>query len=211
MPGDSWKDHRKFRRPDGDDPQNALARIMRMPTMGCAAGRSANAMPIQRIGDLDIDQDMNFQRQQWRVQRSAWFAGVLILLLALTGIFGGGPLANATATDSDHVIDVDYERIDRRHSPSTLFFDVAPVGTQPTIELWISNSFLGNVELQTIVPEPNGAEAGPDRTLFAFSASDGNEPVRIRFDYEPTSIGLHDMSIGLVDGPSVDIRIVVLP
>ncbi len=91
-------------------------------------------MPVQRIGDLDIDQDIACPLEQWRVQRGAWLVGVLILLLALTGLFGDGPLANASVFDTVNALTADNQRIDRRHSPSTHFFKVVPAGTQPDLQ-----------------------------------------------------------------------------
>ena len=168
-------------------------------------------MPVQRIGDLDIDQDLAFQQKQWRVQRGAWLAGVLVLLLALSGLFGGGPLANASVSDTTNALTVDHERIERRHSPSTLSLNVVPAGTQPTLQLWVNASFLNDVEITNIQPEPSGMVPDGDRTILEFDLADPSQPADIRITFEHQKIGPASVEIGLVDGPRLDFRQFVLP
>ena len=51
---------------------------------------------MQRVGDLEIEQDHDFQRRSWRLQRAGWIVLSLVLLAGLLGLFGSGPLAHAT-------------------------------------------------------------------------------------------------------------------
>ena len=62
-------------------------------------------MPVQRIGELDIDRGIVFQQRKWRVQRGARLDSNLVLLLAFSGLFGDGPLANASVFDTDRCAD----------------------------------------------------------------------------------------------------------
>ncbi len=45
---------------------------------------------IPRVGDLDIEQDLDFERRQWHVQRVGWVVFLLILLAAFVGLLGTG-------------------------------------------------------------------------------------------------------------------------
>jgi len=168
-------------------------------------------MPVQRIGDLDIDQDIAFQRKEWRVQRGAWLIAVLVLLLALSGLFGGGPLANASVSDTANVLTVDHQRIDRMHSPSSISLKVIPAGTQPTLELWIDNDYLDGLKIVSIRPEPSSMIPDGDRTIFAFELAGVDQPVTIGFGIEHTEIVAPRAEIGIIDGSSVTFRQVVLP
>jgi hypothetical protein len=170
-----------------------------------------SAMPVQRIGDLQLDQDMSFQRRQWRVQRGAWLVGCLIVLLALTGLSGGGPLANASVSDTTDALSVDYDRIDRRHSPSTISLDIIPAGTQPTLQLWIGQDFLAGTSIESIQPEPVQSMAGSDRLILEFALDSPGEPVSIEVSVRPKQTGLREGSMGIVDGPEVEFRQLVLP
>jgi hypothetical protein len=168
-------------------------------------------MPVQRIGDLDIDQDIAFQQKEWRVQRGAWLIAVLVLLLALSGLFGGGPLANASVSDTANVLTVDHQRIDRMHSPSNISLNVVPAGTQPTLQIWINNSYLNGLEITGIRPEPSAMIPDGERTILEFELADPTQEVPISITYQHTEIGAPRAEFGIIDGPRVDFRQVVLP
>ena len=45
---------------------------------------------VHRVGDLELDEHIGFQRRSWRVQRIGQIVVVLVVLAALAGLFGGG-------------------------------------------------------------------------------------------------------------------------
>jgi len=51
----------------------------------------------ERAGDLEIDEDLSFQRREWRVQRGGWVVMAVLILLALLGLTGRGPIRQPTA------------------------------------------------------------------------------------------------------------------
>jgi hypothetical protein len=51
---------------------------------------------LQRLGDLDVAQNLAFTRREWLLRRIAWALVALTLLVALSGLFGGGPLSRGT-------------------------------------------------------------------------------------------------------------------
>ncbi len=46
---------------------------------------------------LDVEEDMAFQRRNWRAERIGWAAMVAIVIAAVLGLFASGPLSWATA------------------------------------------------------------------------------------------------------------------
>ena len=44
-----------------------------------------------RHGDLEIDEDLPFQRREWFAERVAWAVMALLIAAALLGLFGTGP------------------------------------------------------------------------------------------------------------------------
>jgi hypothetical protein len=46
------------------------------------------ASGLKRIGDVEINQDLDFQRRCWTVQRIGWIVMAVLVLSALLGVFG---------------------------------------------------------------------------------------------------------------------------
>ena len=51
----------------------------------------------REAADLAIREDMRHQRLEWAVERVGWAAVALVLVAALAGLLGHGPLSRATA------------------------------------------------------------------------------------------------------------------
>jgi len=48
------------------------------------------AKPHREAGDLEVAENLAFQRRAWKVQRAGWVAMALLVGAALAGLFGGG-------------------------------------------------------------------------------------------------------------------------
>lgn len=55
----------------------------------------------RRIGDLEISQDLEFQKRSWTIQRVGWVVIALLILAGLLGVFGKGIAADATAGEEN--------------------------------------------------------------------------------------------------------------
>ena len=128
--------------------------------------RIVMASPIHQIGDLEINQDLNVQARMWRIQRVGWAIMLVIVLLALTGLFGRGPASETMAGNINGPLWVEYERFGRYQSPSTLRIHLQPVTSPGPRQVWISNSYLSGVEIQQIVPDPMVTKMSDDGLLF---------------------------------------------
>ena len=61
--------------------------------------------PCNVLGDLEVGQDLDFQRREWAVQRVGWGAMALVILAALLGLFGSsGPLSRAATNAADDLV-----------------------------------------------------------------------------------------------------------
>jgi len=97
---------------------------------------------LKRIGDLDINQDLAFQRRSWSLQRIGWGLIALVLIAALLGLFGHGPLSEATTDDPSLPIRLAYERFGRFGSPLVLRIRVEPaaaIARQVILDFCASN------------------------------------------------------------------------
>jgi hypothetical protein len=56
-------------------------------------------MAVPRVGDLEVDQNLEFEKVFWRAQRIGWGVVALVVLAALLGVFGNGSLGWTATRD----------------------------------------------------------------------------------------------------------------
>ena len=169
-------------------------------------------MSVQRINDLEVTEDPNFHRRFWTFQRAGWIALVLLVVAALTGLFGSGPLSTATAhTDGDELT-VDYHRFSRYQSLSTIQVTLGPGAIEGSeAQVWINSSYMNRVRIENIAPEPDSVEIGSERYIFTFMVAEEADPAPISFHVRPEEPGIQAAEVGIVDGPSTSMRLIVFP
>lgn len=165
---------------------------------------------IQRVGDLEIDIDEQFERRQWRTERIGWVIMALIILAALLGLLGGSGALSSTTAGSGSLA-VRYSGLAHMLDPTMLEVRVNPVAGQERLQVWLSQSFLDNAQVESILPEPDSAEVGDDRLIFSFALADSAREARIVFHLKPELPGLRQGVLGLEDGQSVDLSQFVYP
>lgn len=158
----------------------------------------------QKEPGLEIDQDLGFQEHEWRLQRVIWMLLLAIVVLALFGLFGTGPLSSMTAGSEDEGITLDYERFVRHDGRASLVVDVSPDQvSEGQVELWLDEAYLGDIQIETISPQPNEVRSDGDRQVYVFLAEDPTAPITITFSYRPDTIGRLSGDMGIVDGPTL--------
>ena len=161
-------------------------------------------------GGLEFDQDLGHARTLWRVQRAGWAVMALIILGALLGVFGRGPLAHASAESG--ALRVEYDRIARHGSSSRLRAEVAPaVRRGDTIRVWVDRAFLEGVEIEAVTPEPVQVETRGDALWFTFLAPDSVRTALISLQLRPDDFGSRRGRVGVEGGGAVAFRQLVLP
>ena len=142
------------------------------------------------VQGLQIEEDLAHQRREWRFERAGWVVMGLLLLAGLLGLFGNGPLSRAQAGDPG-AVSVDYDRLQRAASPQTYRFEVDPaLASDGELRLRFEDSLLEELEIQSIIPEPESVTAGPGYTEFAFAMAPGaGSPARFVFQFEHTTFG----------------------
>jgi hypothetical protein len=166
-----------------------------------------------RVGDLQIGQDLDFERRGWVVQRIGWGILALVLLATLLGLTGNGPFSQASAGSPESPLRVEYERFVREDAPAELrvFLGRGAV-REGRVAVWIDREYLGRAEVRDVVPEPESVEVRPDRLTFVFRAPvTGDAPLEARFDLEPRRFGRWTGRVGLPDGEPLRISQFVYP
>jgi hypothetical protein len=146
----------------------------------------------------DLNQDLPFQYRTWRIQRIAWGAIALILLCAVLGLFGHGPLSRATIRDPSLPLSLNYDRFGRYQSALILRVHVHErAANQDIVRIWLSYDYLSKIEIKQIVPEPEGAETSPTGMIYLFRLAQPEQRSDVIVNLEMEAIGFIEGRIGL--------------
>jgi hypothetical protein len=153
-------------------------------------------------GDLELDRDLTFQHREWTIQRAGWLVMLAIIVAALIGLLGSGPLSSATAEAGP--LQLEYSRFERRHAPSELEVTVSnDAESQDQIEVWISTDYLASTEITSIVPEPEEVSEADEQMIYRFSIDDQAQTPTIRFALEYDDPGPTTGRMGMIGGPEL--------
>jgi hypothetical protein len=170
------------------------------------------ATEMKRVGSLDIEEDLPFQRWQWRVQRVGWVLMAIAALSALAGLLGPGPLSSTTAAAPGGGLEVEYNQFERNSRHTELRVRVAGDRVRDgQVQLWLDSSYAHKLQMLSIQPQPERVEAHGDRQVYTFNAAAGPKPVQVTLHYEHKEAGKSKGGIGLVNGPEVLIDQLVYP
>lgn len=165
-----------------------------------------------RVGDLELDQDLTYQQREWRIERISWIVWALLVLAALLGILGPGPLSKATAGNAGDPIWVEYQRFVRHRSPTELIVYVAPDGSEEgALSLQIDQELTEKAQIERIDPEPAKEQAGMGRITYTFPIDEGDAVLHVIYHLELESFGPSTIRVGLEGGPEVSINQFVYP
>ena len=160
-------------------------------------------LTAKQAKDLQVHEDIDFQRKDWLAQRIGWGAIALVLLAALAGVTGSGPLSRVTRGDGRYLT-VEYERFVRHGARTTLTFRVAPAATTAgRVRIAIDRRFLVANDLQRVVPEPSTTRGRDQHVEFVHDVAAG-EALQVRWTVEPEEIGKHSVSVRLDGGPPIE-------
>jgi hypothetical protein len=145
---------------------------------------------VPRVGDMELHQDLSFQRAEWVFERVGWAVLVFLLAAALLGLLGGGPLSGASAQAPDGSLDIEYERFLRYHAPTTLQVHVAPGAAEGgVLRLWLDRDYLDALEVKEVVPAPDRVVVGEGTVTYHLRVADPSRPVLVTFRLEADRAG----------------------
>jgi hypothetical protein len=167
---------------------------------------------IQQVGDLEVSQDLGFQRRAWAVQRVSWGVMALLLLGGLAGLLGPGPLSQQKAGDSSQPLSLEYDRFGRFKTPTTLKIHLGQSGrSSQQVRVWLNRDYLEHVQIRQVTPQPDTVEAGADRMVYVFRQTQPNQPTSVIFHLEPEHIGSLPGKVGLASGQPLNFSQFIYP
>jgi hypothetical protein len=132
------------------------------------------APPVAIVG---LDEDMVFQHREWRWQRVGRVAVAVFVLAACLGLLGGaGPFNRTEARADDDSLIVEYDRVIRAGTPTTVQLNAAAAADY----CLISPALFDALDIERIVPAPQEVvrEQGSVRLHFTAPVAAGSS-VRI--------------------------------
>lgn len=148
---------------------------------------------------------MAFQNREWITQRIGWLVIGLLLLAALLGAFGSGPVSSSSVSGPG--LRLEYERFGRVQKPTSLRFYLAD--TQETATVWISRHYLHSVQVDHITPQPQKVEYDGHWLIYHFPTR--RNPAEIGFHLKPEKFGSLLGEARLAEGEAISFRQFIYP
>lgn len=162
--------------------------------------------------DLELEQDDAFQRRDWLAQRIAWIMYAVILLAAIAGVFGSGPLSWQTVSDREQRISLHFQRVHRREAPQTLTIRARPSDPKSkSLRVWLDKEYVRDLHIEGITPEPESSELRDDRVVLTFNLAPGQNEVMLKVDCRARDFGRLHGRAGLDEGPTLHFTQFIFP
>lgn len=151
----------------------------------------------------NFDEHLQFQRREWLVQRIGWALIAVLLILALAGLFGDGPLSHVRAASKEGG-SVEYERYIRSGSLTTLVLTPAATVAPGISRIEITADYLRKFRVEHITPDPSAVRMQGDKFVYEFAAT--APEASITFNLAPESLGRHTAEVAIDGGAPLTIR-----
>ncbi len=169
-------------------------------------------MGMDRVGDLEISHDPAFQRREWTAQRVGWVVWLAVIVAALAGLMGEGPMSDATAGADGGPLQVEYHRFVRHAAPETIRIHLRPGAVQgKQARVFVSREYLEGLQIEDVTPELSSMEAVQDGTVYVFDLGAAGAPATIVFDVQHEPMGLTDARVRLGEQEAVSFSQFVYP
>jgi hypothetical protein len=165
----------------------------------------------KRTGSLEIAEDLSFQEKEWTVERVGWILMAGVVMLALVGLFGEGPVSSAIQS-SQEGFQISYERFDRQMKSSQISLQLPAEAVQEgQIKFWIDRQYLEGVQIEDISPQPESVEVSGKRLVYTVQVTGPGQPVTVKLDVRLQKSGLVEGQAGLEGGDPVSFSQFVFP
>jgi hypothetical protein len=150
--------------------------------------------------------DPKERRRTIIARRVGVFVFTLFLVAALFGLVGKGPLSKVKAASEDGGLKVEHLRFIRYQGPTDLKIYVAAAATAHGIfSLQLSRTFVDEVEIERIEPEPESTTAGPLYVTYLVRA-ETNKATEVKVRFSADHFGRVRYSVGLAGGATVPLQ-----
>ena len=164
-------------------------------------------MPLS-VKDVDVPA---FQVREWRVQRAGWGVLALVVIAALLGLFGAGPLSETTTEADDGTVQVEYERFLRHIGTSRMTISVGDAAFEKGMaRVYISRELVEGWRLESVSPAPSTASSSDEWLIWQFDVLGESAPV-IKVEIRGDGVGKNSGVIRAGDGEPVSLTQWIYP
>lgn len=161
-------------------------------------------------GEVAVGEDLEFQRKWWRFERIIWTLFLVILICDLLGVFGRGWLSKARRSTPDHVLMLNYERIERASTPSIMTLHFAPAAVRDGhIQVFVSEEIIRRLGAQRISPQPQISELTNGGITYTFPAT--SAPATVEISLQPSFPGTHHIRVQVPGSSVIEGTVFVFP
>ena len=165
---------------------------------------------VPKINEVAVGEDLQFQRRWWKFEQAVWFFFLLVLIADVLGLFGRGWLAKAQRTDAAKTFTLDYERVERASTPSTMTLRFTPAAIHDgKIQLFVSEDLIRPLGAQRVSPQPELSVLGNGGITYSFPAF--QTPATAEIQLQPSFPGRHHFRVQVDGGQPIEGTIVVVP
>lgn len=158
---------------------------------------------------IQLAENMSLQERLWLMQRVGWVVFAAIILTAMLGLFGQGPLSSVAAESGR--LRIDYERFARLATPTSFDVRVAPSAASTTVEVWLSQDYLQQMKVNDVSPEPMEVRIDNDRLVYVFALQQAGVAAQISFYITPLRPGLLSGQAGLTNEQPLELSQFIYP
>jgi hypothetical protein len=151
-----------------------------------------------RDRDLQLDDDVQFARLEWKLQRVAWGTMAIVMLAAVLGLLGASPHARLQTSGAGGRLRVEYDPVERAGRRGALRVHLDRAGSS-RVQLWVGRRYAEQMGLEPELPSPSSSMASSDQIRMEFAGVDADPSLEIVFRTEPRSAGRHHAQLGIGD------------
>lgn len=145
--------------------------------------------------ELDIDEDIQHEKLKWKIERISWIILIVILLLALAGGLGAGPISSKLIGTGS--FSLKYLLINRYEAPAEIKIETRFIPRED-FTIWINDSFIKETAELSVNPNPKSYYVQNGNAIFVFEENEKNgSPVAITFQFNHQRAGIFNLRAGI--------------
>lgn len=163
---------------------------------------SRNQPDEERSRHSPVQENMSWQRLEWRIQRIGAVLLMIIVLAGACGLFSKGFLSNRTLTSDDGRLQVEYQRFGLFDSDMSMVIRELRTGNGPLV-ITLSSEAMDNFQIQTLQPQPLRAVSTHHQMTISWPRDSVENGASVWIGLQPQKPGYYPITISTSEGSRV--------